>query len=191
MFGIKVCKETPYGMGNGFSLDDLLSTISNCVNTVASAGETLKSYSDGRKQIRRTEAEIHSDLSGTDKSPYEFQYSMGVPLHVAINMAQNIPGVYVLYLNGKVMKCGRASYESGVAWRLRQYYNLSYDKRSRSGELWSVNEENREQITVSWQCCPVSKCGELESKLFEKYGKGEWAKRAPISHSIDSWELLI
>ncbi len=191
MFGIKECKETPYGMGNGFSLDDLLNTISSCVSTATSAGVSIMDYGESRKQIRRTDAEINSDLSGTDKSPYEYQYNLGMPLKNAINVANNGPGVYVLYLDGRAMKCGRAAYGQGVAWRLRQYYNLNYDDRSRSGEHWSVNEENRDRVIVSWQCCPVSKCGELESKLFEKYGKGEWAKRAPIFLGSNSWELLI
>lgn len=191
MFSFRICHETPYGRGNGFDLDGLLNTISSCVSIASSAGETIMRCGGSCKQFRRTDEEINSDLSGTDKSPWEFQFCTNVFLKDAINMAQNIPGVYVLYLDGKVMKCGRAAYDSGVAWRLRQYYNLKYDKSSMAGDYWSVNEGNRDRVIVSWQCCPVSKCGELESKLFEKYGKGEWAKRAPVSHSIDSWELLI
>lgn len=44
---------------------------------------------------------------------------------------------------------------------------------------------------VSWQCCPVSKCKELEYKLFAKYGKGPWGLRAPAKCPDNSWELLI
>ena len=148
-------------------------------------------YGEIRKQIRRTDAEINRDASGSKKSPYDYQYQIGVPLKDAVNMAKSVPGVYVLYLDGKVMKCGRAAYGQGVAWRLQQYYSLSYDNASRSGNHWSVNKKNRDRVTVSWQCCPAGKCDELECKLFRKYGKGEWAKRAPVYDGSDTWELLI
>lgn len=148
-----------------------------------------------KKHHRRSDDELNQDSSGTEKSPKSFQCEQNIPLSSAINCAESTPGVYVLRLNGNVMKCGRASFDkgsvSGVVWRLRQYYNLNYDDRARAGEYWSVNLKNRDKITVSWQCCPVSKCHELEYKLFKKYGKGQWAHRAPNSCLEDSWELLI
>lgn len=85
----------------------------------------------------------------------------------------------------------QAAYSNGVRWRLSQYYNLNYDNRARRGEYWSVSEENRDNITVSWQCCPQAVCQELEYKLFEKYGKGPWAHRAPKFCTDDRWKLLI
>lgn len=140
---------------------------------------------------RRTDAELEMDESGIDKSPSDYQYQKNVRLSEARNIANGMPGVYVLYLDDSVMKCGRAAYKSGVRWRLAQYYNLNYDDRARRGDYWSVTEENRDHIMVSWQCCPVSKCRELEYKLFKKYGKGIWAKRAPQHCDMDTWELLI
>lgn len=97
--------------------------------------------------------------------------------------AINISGVYILYLNGRVMKVGSA--EIGVQKRMQQYYAMN-----RYCGLPEITEENRNQITVKWQNCPVCKCNELESKLARKYGLGPWAKRTPHS-TDDTWELLI
>ena len=169
----------------------MLNRISACTDQVASVTQTLGDLNNGSKRIRRTAADISGDSSGTEKTVHEYQCCINVLLKNATNLAENIPGVYVLYLNGQVMKCGRAAYGQGVAWRLRQYYGLKYDNPSRAGQYWSVNEENRDMVTVSWQCCPVCKCEELESKLFQKYGKGDWARRAPIYTGSDTWELLI
>lgn len=83
-----------------------------------------------------------------------------------------------------------AAYGQGLAWRFTQYYNLNYDDKARAGEYWSIIEENRDEVRVSWQACPESKCEELEYKLFQKYGKGKWAQRAP-RQAGDSWELRI
>lgn len=174
--------------------EKIISKISRCVNAALPAVKTVAKGIE-KASHRRTDEELESCYTDTDKRPKEFQHEQGIPLSVAIYSADNRPGVYVLRLNGQVMKCGRASYDKGsscgVAWRLRQYYNLCYDDRSRKGECWSVNSGNRDKITVSWQCCPVSKCHELEYKLFKKYGKGPWAHRAPISCGQDSWKLLI
>lgn len=89
------------------------------------------------------------------------------------------------------MKCGRAAYSQGIRWRFVQYYNLNYDNKARSKDYWSISKANRDRIKVSWQACIISKCKELEYKLFRKYGKGEWAKRAPTNCSEDSWPLFI
>lgn len=140
---------------------------------------------------RRTDEELEQDKSGLDKNPTDFSYETKVLLSDAIHEAPSAPGVYILWLNGSVMKCGRASYSGGVRWRFAQYYNLNYDNKSRAGNHWSVSEENRDFIKVSWQCCPPSKCHELEYKLFKKYGKGPWAERAPNSCDTNSWQLLI
>lgn len=146
---------------------------------------------DGVSRHRRTDAELERDTTGLNKSAEEYQHRNHIPLPQALSLAESSPGVYILRLDGKVMKCGRASYSQGVPWRLRQYYNLNYDDRARGGEHWSVSRENRDRVSVSWQCCPPSKCHELEYKLFRKYGKGPWANRAPDYCAEDSWRLLI
>ena len=95
----------------------------------------------------------------------------------------NVSGVYILYLNGKVMKVGSA--EIGVQKRMQQYYGMNP-----SCGLPQITPENRSSITAVWQDCPVCKCNELESKLSRKYGLGPWAKRMPHS-TDDTWKLLI
>lgn len=142
-------------------------------------------------RIRRTDEELSMDQTGVDRPAKSFDHDDSVPLSVAMNRASNEPGVYILWLNGVVMKCGRSSQTGGVRKRLLEYYRLDYDKRAKAGEYWAVTEDNRDDVVVSWQCCPISKCHELEYKLFQKYGKGPWAHRAPNNCAEDSWELLI
>lgn len=172
------------------TIGKILSSVGACCLTVS---PLIKESS--HKELRRTDKQLNEDCTVTKRDEKSYQVKKNIPLSAAINMADSTPGVYVLKLNGQVMKCGRASYDKGsscgVAWRLRQYYNLNYDDRARAGDFWSVNNENRDKITVAWQCCPASKCHELEYKLFTKYGKGPWAHRAPANNSEDSWDLLI
>lgn len=171
-------------------IECLVNTIGKCINAALPVVEAASEIHT-KKHHRRTDEELNQDTSGTDKFAKDFQHRKQMPLSAAMNCAQSSPGVYVLYLNGIPMKCGRASYSGGVSWRLRQYYNLNYDNRARMGDYWSVSPQNRNNIMVSWQCCPPSKCHELEYKLFKKYGKGAWAQRAPVSCDTDSWALLI
>lgn len=97
--------------------------------------------------------------------------------------SSNKPGVYILRLNGVLLKVGSA--EIGVRMRMQQYYDMN----PYCG-LKEINLKNRDKITVDWQDCPKCKCNELESKLFRKYGKGIWAQRSPHCVS-DTWKLLI
>ncbi len=149
-----------------------------------------KTFEAGKRK-RRTDIEFENDASEINMRPSDFQVVKNMPLSVAKTLSQAHEGVYILYLNGAVMKCGRAAYGQGIKRRFTQYYNLNYDERAQKKDYWSVAPENRDDVEVSWQCCPPSKCGELEYKLFKKYGKGPWAKRAPSSCSTDTWELLI
>lgn len=164
------------------------STRSSNVSYYKSSGSGTSSSSN---RVRRTDDDLSKNRSGMDRSPSSFQVKKGVSLSAAKNSANSEPGVYILYLNGSVMKCGRAAYGQGVRWRFTQYYNLNYDNRARMGDCWSVSKSNRDQVTVSWQCCPEAACKELEYKLFEKYGKGPWAERGPARCDSDDWELLI
>ena len=177
-------------LSNQSSAERLVTIIGKCINAALPLVETASEIY-AKKRHRRTDEELSRDSSGTDKNATDYQYRKQMPLPAAINCAQSVSGVYVLYLNGTPMKCGRASYSGGVAWRLRQYYNLNYDDRARIGDYWSVSQENRDRVMVSWQCCPASKCHELEYKLFQKYGKGAWAHRAPVACNTNSWDLLI
>ncbi len=86
----------------------------------------------------------------------------------------NTPGVYILKMNGEIMKVGGA--KIGIQKKMQQYYRLN----TTSGLNKYINETNRDQIQVTWQKCPAEKCDELEAKLFDKYGKkAPWAERRP------------
>lgn len=146
---------------------------------------------DQRNRIRRTDAELNKDQTGVDRPAKSFEHDYNVPLSAAKNRASDEPGVYILWLDGIAMKCGRSSQAGGIRKRLQEYYRLDYDNRAKEGDCWAITENNRDDIVVSWQCCPISKCHELEYKLFIKYGKGPWAQRAPNTCEEDSWELLI
>lgn len=144
-----------------------------------------------RSKVRRTDDELARNTKGIDKRARDYSTKRGVELKQAASSAPSQEGVYIIYLDGQVMKCGRAAYGQGLKWRFTQYYNLNYDNRARQKDYWSISLENRDRVTVSWQACPVSKCKELEAKLFRKYGKGPWGLRAPSSCNEDTWELLI
>ena len=62
---------------------------------------------------------------------------------------------------------------------------------ARRGNYQSISPENRDRVKVTQQACPKRVCDELEYKLFKKYGKGRWAKRAQATLATDEWELLI
>ncbi|MBQ2825133.1 MAG: hypothetical protein IJF19_02560 [Clostridia bacterium] len=96
-------------------------------------------------------------------------------------------GVYILYLNGQVMKVGKA--EIGIQKRMQQYYGLN----SYCGLNLYINEYNRDSIRVTYQTCSAFDCDELESKLFDKYSSLSslpWASRRPHS-TADNCQLLI
>ena len=132
-------------------------------------------------KIRRTDEQAkEKTLWPRDKASYADTHSASLKAAAA---TMNVPGVYIIYLNGQVMKVGSA--EIGVQKRMQQYYGMN----PYCG-LPQINESNRDRISVRWQDCPVSKCNELESKLARKYGLGPWAKRTPHS-TDDTWELLI
>jgi hypothetical protein len=98
-----------------------------------------------------------------------------------------LPGVYVMYLYGQIMKVGKA--EIGIQKRMQQYYGLN----SYCGLNSHINQSNRDSIRISFQTCNVTDCNELESKLFDKYGKISslpWASRRPHC-STDNCKLLI
>lgn len=144
-----------------------------------------------KSRTRRTDEDLENDTSGLDRNPNDFSIGRGISLEQSLNEAPGETGVYVIYLDGSVKKCGRAAYGQGLHWRFQQYYSLQYDNRARAGDYWSITPENRDRIQVSWQACPTSKCKELESKLFDRYGSGDWAKRRPQYCSDNTWELLI
>ena len=89
---------------------------------------------------------------------------------------KNQSGVYILRLNGSVVKVGCA--RIGLQNRMQQYYNLN----PWCGLNKHINSSNRDSITVDFQICSYSECAELESKLFDKYTSDAplpWTQRRP------------
>lgn len=112
-----------------------------------------------------------------------------IPLKKAADpqITPNQPGVYILRLNGNIMKVGSA--EIGIQKRMQQYYGLN----QYCGLNNYINVRNRDVIQVSYQTCLKTQCRELESKLFQKYGSVNampWATRSPHSQD-DTCELKI
>ncbi|MFC4025553.1 hypothetical protein ACFOUV_17375 [Oceanobacillus longus] len=99
----------------------------------------------------------------------------------------NKPGVYILKMDGSIKKVGSA--KIGVQKRMQQYYGLN----QHCGLNQHINENNRDRIQMIFQHCPVNKCDELESKLFDKHGGVQampWAVRRP-QNSDDTYRLKI
>lgn len=87
-------------------------------------------------------------------------------------------GVYILFLEGRIMKVGSA--KIGIQKRMQQYFGLN----PHCGLNCYITPANRERITVTYQLCPSDACEELESKLFDKYGPLSnlpWAEKRPHS----------
>ena len=135
------------------------------------------------KRARRTDEEAKASPLGWHSQKASLSDCHTASLKAA-SQAVNVPGVYILRLNGQVMKVGSA--EIGVRMRMQQYYAMNPS----CGLAKKIDNHNRELIQVTWQDCPKSKCNELESKLARKYGLGPWAKRTPHSPD-DTWDLLI
>lgn len=98
----------------------------------------------------------------------------------------NLPGVYILKKNGRIMKVGSA--KIGIQKRMQQYYGLN----KYCGLNQFINEMNRDSIYATYQTCNYDECEELESKLFRKYGTAvqmPWATRQP--HKTTDFALLL
>ena len=96
----------------------------------------------------------------------------------AAGVGPSSSGVYILSLNGRIMKVGSA--KIGIQKRMQQYYGLN----SHCGLNCHITSFNRDHILVTYQLCPEEACEELESKLFDKYGPISnlpWAKKRPHS----------
>ena len=103
------------------------------------------------------------------------------------SLTLNAPGVYIIRLNGQIMKVGSA--EIGIQKRMQQYYGMN----SACGLNLYINAQNRDAVTVDYQYCDKQDCRELESKLFDKYGPIEvlpWAERRPYSTSNNAVLLI-
>ena len=162
--------------------------ISDVANEVSRSNGTLVKSTNKK---RSTDDDYERNKKGMKKRPEDFEIKRNILLSQAVKNAKNETGVYIIYLDGQVMKCGRAAYSQGIRWRMQQYYNLKYDSRAQHGDCWAIDDSNRDRVMVSWQCCPVAVCKELEYKLFKKYGKGPWGLRAPVSCNTNDWKLLI
>ncbi len=60
---------------------------------------------DGASRIRRTDSDFENSVSSdSERNPEDYSYKINVPLSEAKSTADNTTGVYVLYLDGRVMK---------------------------------------------------------------------------------------
>lgn len=94
------------------------------------------------------------------------------------------PGVYILYLFGRIMKIGCA--KEGIRKKMQEYYGVYLH----AGSEKHIDRYNRDHIKVEWQYCRESECEELEAKLFKKYGNKPWSDSKP-SCNHDTVKLLI
>lgn len=88
-------------------------------------------------------------------------------LEEAAREAPKSTGVYKLYLNGNLMKVGKAEWREGIRWRMQQYWRGDSTAGNNHGR--SIYE-NRDRITAQWIVCPKEKCRELEVKLQNQAG---------------------
>lgn len=56
-----------------------------------------------------------------------------------------IKGVYALYLDGKLMKIGKATYKDGIFHRISQYYRMD-----KEGGIEQIDVNNRDKINVKY-----------------------------------------
>lgn len=91
----------------------------------------------------------------------------GVPLKEAAKTAPVQTGVYKLYLNGRLMKIGKAEWEKGIRWRMQQYWR---GDRTTAGPYRQEIISNRDNITASWILCPKGECRALEKKQIDEAG---------------------
>ena len=71
----------------------------------------------GTGKHRGTKEEFRSDHTGMKRRPGSYSIEKRAPLSRACNIAPREPRVYILYLDGQVMKCGVATYSQGLQWR--------------------------------------------------------------------------
>ena len=93
-----------------------------------------------------------------------------VPLRYAQETAPAETGVYRLYLDGELMKVGKATYKGGLRWRLKQYWNGHPDT---AGPARQIIQERKDDVRVSWTLCTRGECRDLETAMFDEAG-GAW-----------------
>ncbi|WP_280770727.1 hypothetical protein [Salipaludibacillus daqingensis] len=99
-------------------------------------------------------------------------------LEEATKSAPRRTGVYKLYLNGKLMKVGKATRKEGIRWRMQQYWRGDSTAGKKHGR---DIQDNRERISVQWVICSKDNCRELEIKLQNQVGGIDnlpWCDRA-------------
>ncbi|HEX3047210.1 MAG TPA: hypothetical protein VHY08_20820 [Bacillota bacterium] len=89
-----------------------------------------------------------------------------VSLEEAQRSAPQQTGVYKLFLNGRLMKVGKAAWDAGIRWRMQQYWRGDSTAGSYGSEIY----KNRKDITVSWILCPKDKCRAIELNQIQSAG---------------------
>lgn len=99
-----------------------------------------------------------------------------VTLKEAARSAPRETGIYMLYLNGRLMKVGKVEWKEGIRWRMQQYWRGD----STAGVHRSDIYKNREKVFVSWRLMPASTCREAEKREIQNAGgvsKLPWSER--------------
>ncbi|MEZ7892118.1 MAG: hypothetical protein QMC67_10235 [Candidatus Wallbacteria bacterium] len=119
----------------------------------------------------------NTDFSDTAEKPLPLKYSCSsLKDAYCSQLAPASPGVYKLYLNGQLMKVGKAA--DGLRKRFSDYYRGVVGG---TAGLKHINEANRDIIIAVWVECETSQCRDLELKLYrEAEMRGEkmpWSER--------------
>ena len=90
--------------------------------------------------------------------------------------APQAPGVYKIYLDGQLMKVGKA--ENGLRKRFSDYYR---GVDGGTAGLYHITDENRDRVMVRWQECSIGECRRIEKDWYdEAERRGEdmpWSSR--------------
>ena len=90
----------------------------------------------------------------------------GMSLEEAARTAPRQTGVYKLYLDGKLMKVGKAEWEGGIRWRMQQYWRGDHTAGISEPEI----SANRGRVRVVWSLVAVEGCRELEVQMIDLAG---------------------
>lgn len=93
-----------------------------------------------------------------------------IPLEEAAKNAPLCPGVYKLYLSGRLMRVGRAVKGDGLGWKMRQYWIGSLPL---PGPRVREIHASRDKIRVTWTLCPASRCREVQLEQIALAGGAE------------------
>lgn len=90
----------------------------------------------------------------------------GASLEEASKSSPASPGVYKIYLDGRLMKIGKAEWKAGIRWRMQQYWRGDSTAGFHGAEIY----RNRSRIRVTWTLCSADECRRVEVEQQEQAG---------------------